>query len=115
MNKFVVSLSLVLAQVVAVSAIAQSKGEVDPNQSKAAPSAPATRGEKAAAKAERKAEGAQAARTHKPGDAEPASLGTAKKYTKAERAAARQKRKAAVAPAVKKGEIPSGEIPSGGK
>jgi len=36
-------------------------------------------------------------------------MGTAKSATKAERKAAAKKRKAAVAPAVKKGEIPSGE------
>jgi hypothetical protein len=109
MNKLVFSLSLALAQMLAVSAIAQTRGEADPAQSKAIPSQPATKAEKAAAKSQRKAEGAQASKSHKTGDADPSSLGTARKTTKEERAAARQKRKAAVAPAVKKGEIPSGE------
>jgi len=108
MNKLVLSLSLVLAQMLAVSAFAQSKGEADPAQSKAAPAAPATPAEKAAAKSARKAEGAAAAKTETAGDT-PSSMGTAKSATKAERKAAAKKRKAAVAASVKKGEIPSGE------
>lgn len=108
MNKLVLSLSLVLAQMLAVSAFAQTKGEADPAQSKAIPSAPATKAEKATAKQTRKAEGAAIAKTSKT-DADPSSLGTAKVATKAERKAAAKQRKAALAPAVKKGDISSGE------
>ncbi len=109
MNKLVLSLSLVVAQMLAVSAFAQTKGEADPAQSKAIPSAPATASEKADAKKTRKAEGAAAAKAKKTGDADPSSLGKAKAATKAERKAAAAKRKAELAPAVKKGEISSGE------
>ena len=111
MNKLVLSLSLVVAQMLAVSAFAQSKGEADPEQAKAIPSAPATKAEKAAAKSTRKAEGSKVAKAAlKVGeDEDNKSKGTAKVATKAERKAAAIKRKADVAPAVKKGEISSGE------
>jgi hypothetical protein len=109
MKTLVLSLSLALAQMLAVSAFAQTKGEADPAQSKAIPSAPATAAEKAAAKAARKAEGTKAVKEEEPADATNKSMGVAKVATKAERKAAAQKRKAEVAPAVKKGQIPSGE------
>ncbi len=110
MNKLVLSLSLAVAQMLAVSAFAQSKGEADPAQSKAVPSAPATAAEKAEAKKARKAEGAAVAKSKRTtADADPSSLGKAKATTKAERKAAAAKRKAEMAPAVKKGEISSGE------
>jgi hypothetical protein len=110
MNKLVLSLSLAVAQMLAVSAFAQTKGEADPAQSKAIPSAPATAAEKAEAKKARKAEGAAVAKSKKTtADADPSSLGKAKATTKAERKAAAAKRKAELAPAVKKGEISSGE------
>jgi hypothetical protein len=113
MKKIVLSVSLALAQLLAVSAIAQVKGEVDPAQSKAIPSAPATPAEKAAAKAARKAEGKTVAPISA-GAAQEASnksAGTAKKATKAERKAAAAKRKAEAKEALKKGEIPSGDKP----
>ena len=66
MKKTLLTLSVVLAQMLAVSAFAQSKGEADPAQSKAAPSAPATAAEKAQAKATRRAEGAKAAKADMP-------------------------------------------------
>jgi hypothetical protein len=111
MNKLVLTLSLALAQMLAVSAFAQTKGEADPAQSKAIPSAPATAAEKAAAKKARKAEGATAAKEEKKAgeDVDNKSKGVAKVATKAERKAAAKKRKGEVAPLVKKGEIPSGE------
>jgi hypothetical protein len=109
MNKTLLAVGLVLAQMLTVNAFAQSKGEADPAGAKAIPSAKATPEEKAAAKATRKAEGAKVSKANVPGDATPASDGVAKKTTKAERKAAAAKRKAATAAAVKKGEIPSGE------
>lgn len=109
MKKIVLTLGIALAQMLAVSAFAQSKGEADPAQSKAAPSAPATPAEKAQAKQLRKAEGAKAAKADAPGGVGPESTGVAKVTTKADKKAAKAKRKAAAAAAVKKGEISSGE------
>ena len=84
-----------------------AQGEVDPSQSKALPSKPATKEEKAKARTERRAAGAAAAKTEPSGDEQPANLGTAKSTTPAERKAARAKRRAAAAEGVKKGEIRS--------
>ena len=109
MNKIVLSVSLALAQLLAVNAFAQSKGEADPAQSKAAPSAPATAGEKAAAKEIRKAEGKSAVKSATAVDASNKSMGQAKVASKEERAAAAKKRKVAAASSLKKGEISSGE------
>ena len=109
MKKTLLTLSIVLAQAFAVSALAQSRGEADPSGSKAAPSAPATAAEKAAAKAQRKGEGKETVLMAKRADADNTSMGTAKAATKEEKVAAAQKRKAAAAAAVKKGEITSGE------
>ncbi|WP_048440654.1 hypothetical protein [Caenimonas sp. SL110] len=109
MYKILVPAGIVLAQMLAVGAYAQPKGEADPAQSKAAPSKPATPAEKAVAKADRKAEGTAAAKSKPREDAANASKGTAKAATKEERAAAKAKRKAEAASAVKKGEIKSGE------
>lgn len=102
-------LSIALAQL-SFSAFAQVRGEVDPAQSKAVPSERATPAEKAAAKQARKTEGAAAAKAYTGGET-PSTTAKAKAATKEERQAARQQRKAAIAPAVKKGEIPSGEQP----
>jgi hypothetical protein len=109
MNKTLLSLSLVLAQALAVSAFAQSKGEVDPENAKPAPTVKATPAERAAAKKARKAEGAAAAKSAQP-DVSPNAAGVRKAATKEERLAARKKRKAAAAEAVKKGETTSGEL-----
>jgi hypothetical protein len=109
MKKTLLTVSIVLAQMLAISAFAQSKGEADPAQSRAAPSAPATPAEKAKAKETRKAEGAKAAKADVPGGAGPEPTGVAKVATKEEKAAAKTKRKASAADAVKKGQIPSGE------
>lgn len=111
MKKIILPLSIALAQMLAVSAFAQAKGgEADTTGSMAAPSAPATPAEKAAAKAERKTEGAAAAKDMAPQEGESKSAGTARKYTKAERAEARAKRKAETAAAIKRGEVKSGEM-----
>ena len=109
MKKTLLTMSVVLAQMLAVSAFAQTKGEADPAQSRAAPSAPATAAEKAQAKATRKAEGAKAAKADVPGGPGPEPTGVAKVATKSEKAAAKAKRKAAAKEAVKKGQTTSGE------
>jgi hypothetical protein len=109
MNKTLLSLSLVLAQALAVSAFAQSKGEVDPANAKATPSAKVTPAERAAAKKARKAAGTAAVKGETP-DVTPEAKGVRKSATKAERAAARKTRRAAAADAVKKGETTSGEL-----
>ncbi len=111
MKKLLLPLSLVVAQMLAVSAFAQTKGgEADPEQSKGQTPPKATPAEKATAKTARKVEGADTAAKatlRRPG--EETGAGTAKAATKQERAAARAKRKAAAAAALKKGEIASGE------
>jgi hypothetical protein len=109
MKKTLLTMSIVLAQMLAVSAFAQTKGEADPAQSKAIPSAPATAAEKAEAKATRKAEGAKAAKADMPAGPGPEPKGVAKVATKEEKAAAKAKRKAAAKEAVKKGQTTSGE------
>jgi hypothetical protein len=108
MKKTLLTVSIVLAQMLAVSAFAQTKGEADPAQSKAAPAAPATATEKAQAKATRKAEGAKVSKGAK-ADQGPESTGVAKVASKEEKAAAKAKRKAATKEAVKKGQTTSGE------
>ena len=108
MNKIILAAGLALAQLSAVNAMAQSKGEADPAQSKAIPSKPATAAEKAAAKATRKSEGAVAAKEFKGGEG-PQTAGKAKVATKDQRAEAAKVRKAGVTAALKKGEISSGE------
>ena len=107
MNKTLLAVTLGLAQMLAVSAFAQVKGEVDESCSRAIPAAKCTPAEIAAAKAARKVEGTAAAKANKAED--PAPIGVAKKATKAERKAAAAKRKTEAAAALKKGEIPSGE------
>lgn len=108
MNRIILAAGLALAQLFAVNAMAQSKGEADPAQSKAIPSKPATAEEKAAAKATRKAEGKVAAKEFTGGE-KPDTAGKAKVATKEQRAEAAKARKAAAQSALKKGEISSGE------
>lgn len=110
MNKIVLAVSLALAQMLAVNALAQSKGEADPAQSKAVPAAPATKAEKAAAKEQRKASGKEIAKASKAAgeDKDNLSKGKAKVATKEERKAAKAANKAAAKEAMKKGEISSG-------
>lgn len=110
MKKTLLTISVVLAQMLAVSAYAQTKGEADPALSRAAPSAPTTPAEKAKAKAARKAEGAQAAKADAPGGTGPEPTGVAKVATKEEKAAAKAKRMGAAKEAVRKGETTSGEM-----
>lgn len=116
MKKLIVPLTLALAQVFAVNAFAQSKGEADPAQSKAQTLPKASPEEKAAAKSARKAEGRAIAKSKKTeADDMPSSAGVAKQTTKEERRAAKAKRKATTAEALRKGEIPSGEKSAGEK
>lgn len=98
-----------LASVLASGAFAQTKGEADEAQSRAAPAKAATAAEKATAKAARKAQGTATAKADVPGGSGPEPVGVAKVATKAERQAAATKRKAAAADAVKKGQTTSGE------
>ena len=111
MSKIVLALTLAAAQLLAVNAMAQTKGEADPAQSKAAPSAPATAAEKADAKAARKAAGTQVVKENKGGAkvGEDKGMGMAKATSKAERKEAAKMRKANAKSAMKKGEISSGE------
>ena len=109
MKKIILPLSFALAQMLAVSAFAQSaNGTADTTATKMPPAATAT--EKAAGKAERKVEGKAATADRKPQVEENDVAHTPhKKATKAQRTAAHAKRKAAASAAVKKNEIPHGE------
>jgi len=109
MNKSLLSLSLVLAQALAVSAFAQSKVEVNPDTAKAEPSAKVTPAERAAARKARRAAGAAAAKNYTP-DVTPEAMGVRKAATKEERIAARKKRRAEASEAVRKGGTTSGEL-----
>lgn len=109
MKKSFLTVSIVLAQMLAISAFAQTKGEADPAQSRAIPTVKATPAEKAKAKAVRKAEGAAAVKNAGPADASNKSAGIAKVATKDEKAAAKASRVAITKEAVKKGQTTSGE------
>jgi hypothetical protein len=111
MRKVLLPLSFALAQVFAVSAMAQTKGgEVDPAQGKGVAGPKATAEQKAAAKADRSKDAAAISKATKTeADAAPGATGATKKATKEEKAAAAAKRKAEATAAVKKGEIKTGE------
>ncbi|MEO7127986.1 MAG: hypothetical protein ABI040_03840 [Rhodoferax sp.] len=112
MKKILLPLSFALAQMLAVSAFAQSaNGTADTTATKMP--APATATEKAAARTERKAEGKAAAKDVTP-QAEQNDVAHTphKKATKAQKTAARAKRKAAATAAVKNNEIQHGEAGS---
>lgn len=109
MKKSSLALSLLLASFMTVSAFGQPRGEADISGSKAEPSAPMTKAEKAEAKAARKAKASSVAKQRENADASPSSMGAAGATTKAERLAAAKARKAAAADAVKKGETKAGE------
>lgn len=106
MKKTVLSLGIAVAQMFAVGAFAQ--GEVG-GVKKPPPATPASPQEKAAAKAERKAEGAEAVRQNKDGEVGRVKAPPpATKATPEDKAAARAKRKAEGAEAIK--TQPSGEV-----
>lgn len=90
-------------------ALAQSSGEADPAQSRAAPSKKATPEEKAAARQARRKEGAEVARSATGADDSPSSAGVARKYAKEERKAAASKRRAETTAAAKRGEVSTGD------
>ena len=96
MNKL--SLAFLAAALVAGSAFAQSHAA---GEDAAIKSKPATQSEKIGAKANRKAEGAEAVKTTPTGDASPSSLGTAKMTTKSQKKEASAKRKVEGAAAAK--------------
>ena len=107
MKKAVLTLSIVLASLLGASAFAQSKGEADPEQSKAMPTKPATKAEKAAAKTARKAEGKKIAKETKAGDDQPGSTAT-HSTSKSDRKVAKSKRKTEGAKATKEPKDVSG-------
>lgn len=85
--------TLLIGSFLSAAAIAQSKGEADPDQAKSVQTKPATKEQKAAAKADRRAEGGTTARTHPTGDDSPSSTGTRKAATPEQRKEARAERK----------------------
>ncbi len=115
-----IALSIVLAQLLAVGALAQTKGEADPAESKGPIVKKATPMEKADARAARKAEGSAAAKADASKKAlskeDTAADSSAKhpavaKRSAEEKAAARAQRKTSAVEAAKKGEIPkAGEV-----
>lgn len=104
MKKTVLTLSLALASLLAVNAYAQTTG---PGQDKAAPSAPATAAEKAAAKKARLEEGKGVAKTAEGVTDKPSTTAT-KKVARSEKDAAKAKRKAEGAAASKAPKDKSG-------
>lgn len=109
MTKTRLIIAAALASLLAAGAFAQSKGEADEAQSRAAPAKQATAAEKAQAKATRKAEGRAKAKADQPGGTGPEPIGVTKVATKEERKAAAATRKANATEAVKKGQTTSGE------
>jgi hypothetical protein len=109
MKKLTLIAAAVAAYLLSVPAFAQSKGEADEAQSKAAAAKKASPDEKKVAKAKRKAEGTAAAKADVPGGTGPGTAGVAKVATKEEKQAAAANRKATATDAVKKGQTTSGE------
>jgi hypothetical protein len=110
MRNFIIPVALALAPFLAVNGFAQSRGEADPAGAKAIPVKPATAAEKAQAKANRKVEGAAAAREDSLAAQESRRvMGNTRVFSQEERKAAAKARKARAQEALKKGEIPSGE------
>lgn len=109
MKRIIVPVALAVAQLFAMNAFAQTKGEADPAGAKAVPAKAATAEEKAAAKETRKTEGMKKAKAGSITRDDKDVAGKAKVATKAERKEAAKARKAAAASSLKKGEISSGE------
>jgi hypothetical protein len=110
MKKSIVTLSVALASLLAANVFAQSKGEVEPEQSRAAPGKRLSKEERAAARKERIATGKEAAKAASPADdLPPAGPAKAKAATKEERKSAAAARKQQTLEAVKKGETTKGE------
>ncbi len=114
MNPVLLTMAIVMANLLAGNVFAQSKGEADPAQSMAAPSATATPAEKVAARTKRRPEAVAQARASvangsKPVASEDRGVVTAKASPE-EKAAARNKRRAETIPAVRAGETSVGEM-----
>ena len=108
--KSILTLSVALASLLGANAFAQSKGETDPEQSRAAPTKRVSKEEKAAARKERIATGKEAAKAASPADDLPTpGPAKAKAATKEERKSAAATRKQETLKAVKKGETTKGE------
>jgi hypothetical protein len=103
MKKTLLTLSLLLASMLAVNAYAQKAA---PGEDRAAPSASATKEQKAAAKDKRKAEGATAAKSGADSD-KSETTASGKKTSKAEKDAAKANRKTAGAEATKAPKVDS--------
>jgi Flp pilus assembly protein CpaB len=109
MKSSILTLSMALAALLANSAMAQSRGEADPDQYKATPAKPATQAEKVAARKARLAAGKDVSRTATSADDAPNNAGMARTVSKSDRQAAQIKRKAETSEALKRGEGSSGE------
>ena len=110
MKRSILTLSVALASLLATNAFAQSKGEIEPEQSRAAPSNRVSKEEKAAARQDRIATGKEAAKAASPADdLPPARPAKVKATTKEERATAAAARKQETLEAVKKGQTTKGE------
>lgn len=107
MMKLFVTLSIAATQLVAVMAFAQGNNTVDPSQGKARPTQETTSQERSTARAERKVEGAEAARG--PQIAEGQTAPTARETpARADRKASNQKRREANSELNKEGALPRG-------
>jgi len=116
MKKSILTLSVALASLLAANVFAQSKGETDPEQSRAAPSKRVSKEDKAAARQERIANGKDAAKAASPADdLPPVRPAKVKAVSKEERASAAAARRQETIQAVKKGETSKGEITKGEK
>jgi hypothetical protein len=103
-------LTIALAQMLAISAFAQSTpstGEADPAQSKARPTSKTTPTERGDARGERRVDGGEAARGPQMGEGESKPAAKAK-LSREERRAAAEQRRAANRAANKAGELPRG-------
>ena len=107
MKKVAFPMVLALAQMIAMTAFAQSSGEADPAQAKSPPAAKTTKAERSAARGERKTTGAEAARGPQMGEGQ-SEPEDAPKVSKSDRKAARAKRHADTSVAMKEGKLSRG-------
>ncbi|RZL88473.1 MAG: hypothetical protein EOP82_22950 [Variovorax sp.] len=107
MRKIVLPIGAALIQMVAIAAFAQTSGEADPSQAKAAPTAKTTSAERASARTARQAQGSQAARGPQMGEVQKDPVAKPV-VTKEERQAGAEKRRAANRSANKSGEFARG-------
>ena len=105
--KLLVPLSIAAMQLVSVNAFAQGNNTVDPSQGKARATPPTTSQERSSARAERKVEGADAARGPQISEGQPMPTERATP-ARADRKAANKKRRAANSQLNKEGALPRG-------